>query len=36
MASLTSKIVNGRKYYYARVCKRVDGKPKIVQTHYLP
>ena len=35
MASLTSKIVNGRKYYYARVCKRVDGKPKIVQTHYL-
>ncbi|MCH8216544.1 MAG: IS1634 family transposase [Planctomycetes bacterium] len=35
MASLTSKIVNGHKYYYARVCKRVNGKPKIVQTHYL-
>ena len=35
MDSLTSKIVNGHKYYYARVCKRVNGKPKIVQTHYL-
>ena len=35
MASLTHKIINGHKYYYARVCKRVNGKPKIVQTHYL-
>ena len=35
MASLTHKIINGHKYYYARVCKRVDGKPKIVETHYL-
>jgi len=35
MASLTSKIIRGRKYYYARTCKRVDGKPKIVQTIYL-
>jgi len=35
MASLTHKIVNGRKYYYARICKRVDGKPKIVRTIYL-
>jgi transposase len=35
MASLTHKIVNGHKYYYARVCKRVNGKPKIVETHYL-
>ena len=35
MASLAEKIINGRKYYYARVCKRVNGKPKIVQTHYL-
>ncbi|MGD9158353.1 MAG: hypothetical protein PVG39_08115, partial [Desulfobacteraceae bacterium] len=35
MASLTYKIINGHKYYYARVCKRVDGKPKIVETHYL-
>ena len=35
MASLTNKIISGHKYYYARVCKRVNGKPKIVQTHYL-
>lgn len=35
MASLTPKIVNGHKYYYARISKRVDGKPKIVQTIYL-
>ncbi len=35
MASLTQKIVNGHKYYYARVCKRVGGKPKIVRTIYL-
>lgn len=35
MASITQKIINGRKYYYARICKRVDGKPKIVQTIYL-
>jgi len=35
MASLTQKIVNGHKYYYARISKRVNGKPKIVQTIYL-
>ena len=35
MASLTHKMVNGHKYYYARVCKRVNGKPKIVRTVYL-
>jgi len=35
MASLTHKMIKGHKYYYARVCKRVNGKPKIVQTHYL-
>ena len=35
MASLTHKTINGYKYYYARVCKRVNGKPKIVETHYL-
>jgi len=35
MASLTRKVINGRTYYYARVCKRVNGKPKIVQTIYL-
>lgn len=35
MSSLTHKIINGYKYYYARTCKRVNGKPKIVQTIYL-
>jgi len=35
MPSITQKIINGRKYYYARICRRVDGKPKIVQTIYL-
>ncbi len=35
MASLTPKIINGHKYYYARISKRVNGKPKIVQTIYL-
>lgn len=35
MASLTHKIINGRKYYYARECKRINGKPKIVRTVYL-
>lgn len=35
MPSLTSKIIAGHTYYYARICKRVGGKPKIVQTIYL-
>lgn len=35
MASLTCKIINGSKYYYARICRRVNGKPRIVQTIYL-
>jgi len=35
MPSLTAKRINGRTYYYARECKRVDGKPKIVRTTYL-
>ena len=35
MASLTAKIINGRTYYYARECRRVNGKPKIVRTTYL-
>ena len=35
MASLTVKTIKGKKYYYARVCKRVNGKPKVVQTTYL-
>ena len=35
MPSLTTKVISGHKYYYARVCKRVGGRPKIVQTIYL-
>lgn len=35
MASLTAKTVKGRTYYYARECKRVDGKPRIVWQQYL-
>ncbi len=35
MPSLTKKIIRGRAYYYARECKRVDGKPKIVWQKYL-
>mgnify|MGYP001583553706 CR=1 FL=1 len=35
MASLTKKVVRGHVYYYARECKRVAGKPKIVWQKYL-
>lgn len=35
MASLTAKIIKGRTYYYARECRRVDGRPRIVRTVYL-
>src|SRR3990170_9138633 len=35
MASLTPKVIKGKTYYYARECRRVDGKPKIVRTVYL-
>lgn len=35
MASLTTKKIRGHTYYYARECKRVDGKPKIVWQKYL-
>jgi transposase len=35
MPSLTHKIIKGYKYYYVRICKRVNGRPKIVQTIYL-
>jgi transposase len=33
--SLTKKIIRNRPYWYARICQRVDGKPRIVQTRYL-
>ncbi len=35
MASLTKKKISGHIYYYARECKRVKGKPKIVWQKYL-
>jgi len=35
MASITKKVIGGNTYYYARECKRVDGKPKIVWQKYL-
>jgi transposase len=35
MASLTPKVIKGKTYYYARECRRVNGKPKIVRTIYL-
>jgi len=35
MASLTKKTIHGKSYYYARECKRVNGKPKIVWQKYL-
>src|ERR1700684_2529865 len=35
MASITKKTIRGKVYYYARECRRVDGKPKIVWQKYL-
>ena len=35
MASIIKKMIRGKPYYYARECKRVDGKPKIVWQKYL-
>ena len=35
MTSITKKTINGHTYYYARDCRRVDGKPKIVRQKYL-
>ena len=35
MASIAPKKIAGHTYYYARECKRVDGKPKIVWQRYL-
>lgn len=33
--SLLKKIIRGHPYWYARECRRVDGKPKIVWQKYL-
>ena len=35
MVSIVKKSIRGRPYYYARECKRIDGKPKIVWQKYL-
>jgi len=35
MATITKKIIRGKPYFYARECKRVNGKPKIVWQQYL-
>src|SRR5436309_12542578 len=35
MASLLKKTIHGKIYYYARECRRVDGKPTIVWQKYL-
>src|SRR3954468_25024290 len=35
MASITKKTIRGKVYYYARECRRVAGKPKIVWQKYL-
>ena len=35
MASINKKIINGKPYYYARECQRVNGKPKIIWQKYL-
>src|SRR6185295_11558870 len=35
MVSIIKKLVRGKPYYYARECRRVDGKPKIVWQKYL-
>lgn len=35
MVSLVKKTIRGKPYYYARECKRVNGKPKIVWQKYL-
>ena len=35
MVSIVKKSINGNAYYYARQCKRVNGKPKIVWQKYL-
>jgi transposase len=35
MASIVKKIIRGKPYFYARECKRIDGKPKIIWQKYL-
>jgi transposase len=35
MASIIKKTIRGNVYYYARECRRINGKPKIVWQKYL-
>jgi transposase len=35
MPSITKKMIRGKPYYYARECKRINGKPKITWQQYL-
>ena len=35
MASIIKKTLRGKTYYYARECRRIDGKPTIVWQKYL-
>ena len=35
MASLIKKFKKGIPYYYVVECKRINGKPRIVEQHYL-
>src|ERR671933_816195 len=35
MASIIKKTIRGRAYYYARECRRINGKPTIVWQKYL-
>jgi transposase len=35
VASVISKVINGRRYYYLAVSARVEGKPRIVEQKYL-
>src|SRR2546422_1800696 len=35
VASVISKVINGKPYYYLAVSARVDGQPRIVEQKYL-
>jgi transposase len=35
MVSISKKTIRGKTYYYARECRRIDGKPKVVWQKYL-
>jgi hypothetical protein len=35
VASVISKVIKGKPYYYLAVSARVDGKPRIVEQKYL-